>query len=405
MPNDMQADEDRGLRDFRAEVRDFIEKAFPPSLRRMPNPMSREALAFPNAEQEAWRKAVAAKGWGTPTWPREYGAAGLTRAHERIWREELADAGAYNPIGGMGVMMLGPTLLEFGTEAQKRQHLPPIVRGDFQWCQGFSEPGAGSDLASLQMKAEDRGDHFLINGQKIWTSGAQWARWCFCLVRTDNSRKHDGISFLLVDMATQGIEVRPIKLISGNSTFCEVSFTDVKAPKDQLVGRLDGGWSIAKRLLQYERSGLSNMANDKPARSLLDLARTYVGVDAQARIADADLRQRIVVHDMEARVFQLTAQRAAAEAKGAGGPSAASSIMKNAGTRLFQERAELTIEILGQQGLGWEGDGFEEEELVAVRDWLTGKATTIYGGSQEIQNNIIAKRILGLPDSTRDTKV
>jgi alkylation response protein AidB-like acyl-CoA dehydrogenase len=400
----MEADEGRELGGFRAEVRAWIAANFPKSLVDMSNPMSREAMAFPTPDQEAWRKAVGAKGWGTPTWPTEYGGAGLSRAHDLIWRDELARARAYNPIGGMGVMMLGPTLLEFGTEAQRRQHLPPIVRGDLQWCQGFSEPGAGSDLASLQMKAEEVGDAFVLNGQKIWTSGAQWARWCFCLVRTDTTKKHDGISFVLVDMASEGIEVRPIKLIGGNSSFCEVFFTNVRTPKDQLVGRLNGGWNIAKRLLQHERSGLSSMGEAALGRSLKDLAGAYVGVDEQGRIADAELRARIISHEMETAIFQLTAQRTAREAKNANGPSSASSIMKNAGTRLFQDRAELTIEILGYQGLGWEGEGFAEEELTSVRDWLTGKATTIYGGSQEVQNNIIAKRILGLPDSLSDMK-
>jgi len=302
------------------------------------------------------------------------------------------------------VMMFGPTLLEYGTEEQKREHIPPIVRGDLQWCQGYSEPGAGSDLASLQTRAEDKGDHFLINGQKIWTSGAQFADWCFCLVRTDTSKKHEGISFVLIDMHQPGVEVRPIKLIAGNSPFCETFFTNAVALKKNLVGPLNGGWTIGKRLLQHERQGISGgggagmFGMGKP---LEQLAKEYVGTDEKGRIADADLRTRVVQNAIELRAFQLTAMRAMAEAKGNQNPSAATSIMKNAGTRTLQDRAELTIEIMGSQGLGWEGEGFNAEELAAVRGWLGGKATTIYGGSQEIQSNIISKRILGLPDLTQ----
>jgi len=393
------ADQDTNdLDQFQAEVRSWIAENFPASLRDKPNPMSREALAFPDADQEAWRLAMADKGWGTPTWSKEYGAAGLSKAHARIIQEELAHAGAYNPIGGMGVMMFGPTLMEYGTKAQLDQHIPPIVRGEFQWCQGFSEPGAGSDLVSLQTKAEDKGDHFLVNGQKIWTSGAQWARWCFCLVRTDPTRKYDGISLVLFPMDAPGVEVRPIQLIGGNSSFCELFMTDLKVPKDQLVGPLNHGWTIAKRLLQHERNGLSGPAYAPSGRPLVELAREHIGVDADGQIADADLRRRIIHNDMERRVFEQTAQRAAAEAKGNAGPSAASSIMKNTSTRIAQQRAELAIEILGYRGLGWEGDNFEPAELAITRDWLSGKASTIYGGSQEIQNNIIAKRILRLPD-------
>jgi alkylation response protein AidB-like acyl-CoA dehydrogenase len=394
------------LEAFRTEVRDWISANLPASLKGKPNPMMREERAKPSADQEAWRKAMGEKGWGVPTWPKEYGGGGLSAAEARVVNQELGRAGAYNPIGGMGVMMFGPTLLEYGTEAQKQQHIPPIVKGDLQWCQGFSEPGAGSDLASLQTKAEDKGDHFLVNGQKIWTSGAQYADWCFCLVRTDTSKKHEGISFVLFPMHQQGVEVRPIQLISGNSPFCETFITDVKVPKDQLVGPLNGGWSIAKRLLQHERSGLSGAGGGGGgmfgmAKPLETLAKDYVGLDETGRIADCDLRTRIIQNQIDARAFQQTAFRAMAEAKGNSSPSAATSIMKNAGTRVMQDRAELTLEIMGAQGLGWEGEGFTADELMAVRGWLGGKATTIYGGSQEIQNNIISKRILGLPDLTQ----
>jgi len=296
-------------------------------------------------------------------------------------------------------MMFGPTLLEYGTEAQKQQHIPPIVKGELQWCQGFSEPGAGSDLASLQTRAEDKGDHYIVNGQKIWTSGAQWAQWCFCLVRTDTTKKHEGISFVLFPMDVPGVEVRPIPLIAGNSPFCETFLTDVRVEKDQVVGPVNGGWTVAKRLLQHERSGLSGAGGGGGGgRSLVKLAKDYVGVDEAGRLSDTDLRTRVIMNEIDGRAFQLTAMRAMAESKANSGPSAATSIMKNAGTRWMQDRAELTIELMGHQGLGWEGDDFTAEELGAVRSWLGGKATTIYGGSQEVQNNIISKRILGLPD-------
>jgi alkylation response protein AidB-like acyl-CoA dehydrogenase len=390
------------LETFRAEARDWLAAHFPASLKGRGALMTAEAAAPRGADVQAWTRAMGERGWGVPTWPGAYGGGGLSADEARILREEMSAIGAWNPIGGMGVMMFGPTLLEYGDEAQKRRHLPPIARGELRRCQGFSEPGAGSDLASLQTRCEDKGDHWLVNGQKIWTSGAQWADWCFCLVRTDTRRKHEGISFLLIDMRTPGIEVRPIRLISGNSPFCETFLTDVKVPKENLVGPLGGGWTIAKRLLQHERGGLAGGGSG--GRGSLfsgpvgDLAKAYVGVDAAGRIDDPDLRSRIIQHEMEARAFQLTAQRSATEARSNSGPSTATSIMKNAGTKIAQDRHELTLEILGTQGLGWSGEAFKTEEIAAVRGWLGGKAFTIYGGSAEIQNNIITKRILGLPD-------
>ncbi|MBS0362773.1 MAG: acyl-CoA dehydrogenase family protein [Proteobacteria bacterium] len=388
---------------FRAEARAWIEANFPAELKNKPNPMMREEAVEPSPAQQAWKKAMGDKGWGVPTWPAQYGGGGLSPAEARVVQQELGRAGAYNPIGGMGVMMFGPTLLEYGTEAQKQEHIPGIVKGEVWWCQGYSEPGAGSDLAALQTRCEDKGDHFLINGQKIWTSGAQYADMCFCLVRTDTTKKHEGISFVLIDMHQPGVEVRPIKLINGTSPFCETFFTDARAEKKNLVGPLNGGWTIGKRLLQHERSGLSGGGGMfGMGRSLDNMAKEYVGVDEAGRIADSDLRSRIIQNDMDWRAFQQTAMRAMAEAKGNSGPSAATSIMKNAATSTLQTRAELTVEIMGAQGLGWTGDEFSKEEKEAVRSWLGGKATTIYGGSQEVQSNIISKRILGLPDLTQN---
>jgi alkylation response protein AidB-like acyl-CoA dehydrogenase len=396
--------DDAGLNAFRDEARAWIAANFPRELVGRPAPLATAPLSRLKPEQDAWRKAVGAKGWGAPTWPKVYGGAGLSALQGRIIVDELARAGAYDPIRSIGTMMFGPTLLEFGSEAQKLTHLPGIARREVLWCQGFSEPGAGSDLASLQCRAEDKGDHWLLNGQKVWTSSAQESDWCFCLVRTDTSRKQGGISMVLFDMKTPGVEVRLIRLISGDSKFCETFLTDVRVPKAALVGALNEGWSVAKVLMQHERtsvSGASGTGDGGGFPTLPELARRYLGLDSAGRIADPDLRARIARAEMDAHAFALTSQRAVLEAKANESGAAVSSILKNAGTQGVQERAELALEILGQQGLGWEGESFSKAELAAVRAWLVSKATTIYGGTQEVQNNIIAKRILGLPDAPK----
>jgi alkylation response protein AidB-like acyl-CoA dehydrogenase len=387
---------------FRAEARAWLEASFPPSLKNRHDIAASEAPVPVEGDYSIWKTRMGDKGWGVPTWPATYGGGGLSATDARILREEMARIGAWNPIGGMGVMMFGPTLLEYGTEEQKQRHIPPIVRGELRWCQGYSEPGAGSDLASLQTRAEDKGDHFLVNGQKIWTSGAQWADMIFCLVRTDTTKKHEGISFVVFSMRQPGVEVRPIRLIAGNSPFCETFITDVKVPKDDLVGPLNGGWSVAKRLLQHERSGMDG-ARRGPAQKVIlgRLAKTYVGEDDQGRLADPDLRTRIIMNEMDQAALQATVRRAALESRGNAGPSATTSIMKNANMKIAQDRAELTLEFMGHRGLGWEGADFAPEELSAVRGWLSGKAGSIYGGSNEVQSNIISKRILGLPDLTQ----
>jgi len=386
---------------FRAEARSWLEANYPQSLRSDAEGGQRIVMGAekPAGDHLLWKQRMADKGWGTPTWPKQYGAGGLTPAEARVLQQEMDRIGAYNPMAGMGLSMFGPTLLEYGTEAQKQRHIPPIVRGELRWCQGYSEPGAGSDLASLSTKCEDAGDHWKINGQKIWTSGAQYADWCFCLVRTDTTRKHEGISFVLIDMHQPGVETRPIKLIAGSSPFCETFFTDARAEKDDMVGPLNGGWTVGKRLLQHERSGQGGGRMTGGA-SVAELAKTYVGVDDEGRIADHDLRNRVVRNMMDLKAHSLTLERAREESKGNVNPSAATSIMKNSGTWIGQERAELVLEIMGHQGLGWEGDAFAKAELEAVRGWLSGKAWTIFGGSQEVQSNIVSKRILGLPDTT-----
>src|SRR5579859_5885857 len=396
------------LETFRGEARAWLAEAFPPALAHTAgSTMGGAAPRDPGPDDELWRERMAANGWGAPTWPRACGGGGLSPPQARALAEEMARIGAFNPIGGMGVMMFGPTLLEYGSEEQKLRHLPPIARGELRWCQGFSEPGAGSDLAALQTRAEDRGDHWLVNGQKIWTSGANLADWCFCLVRTDPARKRDGISFLLIDMRSAGVETRPIKLISGASPFCETFFTDVRVAKENLVGPLNGGWTIAKRLLQHERSGLGAAASGAradPRSRLPNLAKTYVGLDGAGRIAGPDLRARVTLFEMEAKAFALTIERVSAEGRGRNrGPSPAASIMKQVGSFLRRDGAELTAEIMGVRGLGWEGEPFTVDELAATRNLFGSKAGGIAGGSQEVQWNIIAKRILGLPDATRNS--
>jgi alkylation response protein AidB-like acyl-CoA dehydrogenase len=394
---------DTDLEDFRAGARKWIEANFPPSLKNANALSLMEGFGSKDPDFLKWKKAMGEKGWGVPTWPAECGGGGLSKAQGRVLQQELGRVGAFNPIGGMGTAMFGPTLLEYGNDAQKKRHMPGIVNATVRWCQGYSEPGAGSDLASLRTQAIDKGDHFLVNGQKIWTSGAQYADWCFCLVRTDNTRKHEGISFLLIDMRTPGIETRPIKLISGNSPFCETFFTDVKVPKENLMGPLNGGWTVGKRLLQFERDGQGGNTRGASfrgadTRSVDEIAKAYVGADSRGRIADPDLRARVADHAMGIAAMRLTLQRMQEDARSNQGPSAVTSIMKNANVKVNQDRAELMMEIMGYQGLGWEGDAYDKNELDATRNWLSGKAQSIYGGSNEVQNNIIAKRILGLLD-------
>jgi alkylation response protein AidB-like acyl-CoA dehydrogenase len=392
------------LETFRAEARAWLEANFPASLKGKGGVAmgSQEGGAL-SADLKLWRKNLGEKGWGTPTWPAEYGGGGLSAQAARVLQQEMDRAGAFNALYvGMGISMVGPTILDYGTPEQKKQHIPPIVRGDVRWCVGYSEPGAGSDLASLQTKCVDAGDKWVVNGQKVWTSGAQWADWCGALVRTDpTAKKHEGISFLLLDMHQPGVETRLIKLISGDSPFCETFFTDATASKDSILGEINKGWTVGKRLLQHERASQTG-AGGMGGRTtpLQEMAKDKIGVDADGRIADPDLRTRLTEHLMHGKAHNLTIARAMAEAKGNNSPGNAPSVLKNSASVIGQTRSELTLEILGHEGLGWEGEGFTGESLQNVRGWLAGKAMSIYGGSFEIQNNIISKRILGLPDTT-----
>ena len=401
MATQLESDDQTSEDAFRTEVRQFLATNFPDELRCTGNMLAGlDGPTDENPVQKKWREAVGGRGWGTPTWPKEYGGGGLTKGQARIIEHEFAKVGAYNPIGGMGVMMFGPTLLEYGDERQKLEHIPPICRGEIRWCQGYSEPNAGSDLANLQTFAVDKGDHYLINGQKTWTSGGQWADKCFAIVRTDRSDKHKGISFMLIDMDAPGVEVRPITMISGTSPFCETFFTDVKVPKENLVGKEGQGWTIGKRLLQHERTNISGGGRlaGMMGQSLGDIAKKYCETGGDGALVNKVLRDKIADLEIRWNSFLLTARRAVEESKAQGGVSEISSVLKKVGTKLAQDRSELLIEIRGFQGLGWEGDEFGDDELEDVRGWLFGKAATIYGGSTEVQNNIIAKRVLGMLD-------
>jgi alkylation response protein AidB-like acyl-CoA dehydrogenase len=395
------------IENFRAETRKWLEENCPPSMRGGVLAVTDDTdnsiwggrkAVWKNPEGKLWLDRMAAKGWTAPTWPKEYGGGGLSKDEAKVLGQELARIKARPALMSFGIWMLGPVLLEYATEEQKKKFLPQIVKGEIRWCQGYSEPGAGSDLASLRTKCEDKGDHFLINGQKIWTSYADQADWVFCLVRTDTTKKHEGISFVLFDMTTPGVEARPIKLISGQSPFCETFFTDVKVPKDQLVGKLNGGWEIAKRLLQYERQNISSGGFGGGAGvELEDVAKEYVGTENGA-ITDADLRARITAHRMEARASTLTVRRIEEESKAAKGPSPAVSIIKYAAAKLNQDRCELMVEAMGSQGLGWEGEGFSKEEVGAMRGMLRSKGNSIEGGTSEVNLNVISKRVLNLLD-------
>ena len=389
------------LDDFREETRAWLDRNCPPGARGSGTiPAGGTKMAIDDADTLVWRDRMAEKGWTAPTWPVEYGGGGLTNEKSMVMAREMQRINARAPLTGMGVNLIGPTLLEFGTEDQKQRHIPPIIRGEIRWCQGYSEPGAGSDLASLRTRAEDNGDHFLVNGQKIWTSGAHFADWIFALVRTDpDVPKHNGISFVLMDMDQPGITVRPIRLISGASPFCETFFVDAIARKEDLVGELNKGWTVGKRLLQHERGSMASLvggAATDPGPTLQGEAKRYAGDDG-GRIANPRLRSQVVVHNMNDRAFRLTQQRAVEEARGSGTPGPITSIFKMYGTELRQEKSSLFVEMRGTESLRWD-EAFDSPLLEDTRTWLADRASSIYSGSNEIQRNIIAKRVLGLPD-------
>jgi acyl-CoA dehydrogenase len=386
------------LESFRQQARAWLADNCPASMR---TPYQSEAdicwggrhWTFASDDQRLWLERAAGRGLTAPGWPREYGGAGLSPEQARVFQEEMAAIGARPPLDNIfGLSMIGPALLQFGSEAQKREHLPRIVRGEVRWCQGYSEPGAGSDLASLATRAEDRGDHFLVNGAKVWTSYADKADWIFCLVRTDADRpKHGGISFLLFDMASEGVTTRPIRLISGKSQFCETRFDNVRVPKSGLMGPLNGGWTIAKYLLTHERASLSDFLSSSGQTPVHAIAAERLGT-RNGRLEHDLLRARIAEFELDGAAFELTVQRAQEEAESGQGPGALSSFLKYYGTELNKRRYELLMDVEGQAGLAWEGASGD-----LSRRWLRSKANSIEGGTSEIQLNIIAKRVLDLP--------
>jgi len=358
---------------------------------------------FDPPEMGVWLERMAGRGWTAPTWPAEYGGGGLSNAEAKVLREELAARKLPPPLIGFGLEMIGPTLLRYGTEEQKRQHLPGIIQGKIRWCQGYSEPDAGSDLASLQMKAVRDGDDFVVTGTKVWTSYGDLSDWIFALVRTDpTAKKQEGITFILIDLEAPGVSLWPIKLISGKSPFCETRFDEVRVPAVNVLGEINGGWTVAKALLGFERNmiadtfGASRKKTGRKGSRLAAMARRY-GLEENGRVEPVT-RDEIARIEMNERAFHLTVQRSRDAARAGHQPGPESSLFKVYATELNMDRFELMVGLAGPQGLGWEGPGFEDEELDLTRQWLRSRGNSIEGGTSEIQLNIIAKRVLGLPD-------
>jgi acyl-CoA dehydrogenase len=386
---------------FRAETRAWLEVNCPHEMRGRPGGEADivwggRRWQFSGPAQKQWLERMAAKGWTVPAWPKQYGGGGLTREEEKVLREEMARIGARLPVQSFGIWMLGPALLKFGNEAQKTEHLPKIARGEIRWCQGYSEPNSGSDLASLQTRCEDKGDHWLVNGSKIWTSYADKADWIFCLVRTDpKAPKHQGISFLLFDMESPGVSTKPITLISGKSPFCETFFDNVKVPKENLVGTLNKGWDIAKYLLTHEREMIGGGGGGLlGTRSLGEVAAQMVGIE-NGKLAEPFLRAEVARTEVDGLAFALTMERIKDEAKSGQGVGAKSAMLKYYGTELNKRRYELMIRAAGSEGLEWESARTSDGQI--ARDWLRTKANSIEGGTSEVMLNILAKNVLELP--------
>ena len=389
------------LDDFRAETRAWLEANCPPEVRR-PVQSEDEAIwggrnaVFKTPGHRLWLERMGAKGWTAPEWPVDYGGGGLSREQAKVLRDELARIDAQPALNSFGVWMLGPALLQFGTEEQKTRFLPEIVRGEIRWCQGYSEPGAGSDLASLQTRAEDRGDHWIVNGQKVWTSYADKADWIFCLVRTDpEAPKHLGISFVLFDMATPGVTTRPITLISGKSPFCETFFDDVRVEKENLIGTLNRGWDVAKALLAHERTMIGAMGEIGGGRPLGQVATDSLGLGDDGRLDEPMLRARIAELEVDAAAFRLSMERTGDQVKAGQAHPAIASMLKYYGSELNKRRHELLMAAGGADALEWESD--RSRHGGSARDWLRTKANSIEGGTSEVQLNIIAKHLLQLP--------
>jgi acyl-CoA dehydrogenase len=385
------------LETFRAETRAWLEANCPPSMR---EPVRSEADAywggrnasFASDDQKRWFEAMAEKGWTVPAWPKEYGGGGLSKEEAFVLKDEMKAINARSPLSSFGIWMLGPALLKYGSDEQKAEHLPKIARGEIRWCQGYSEPGAGSDLASLRTKGVLEGDTYTVNGQKVWTSYADKADWIFALVRTEaDAPKHLGISFMLIDMAAGGVSTRPILLISGRSPFCETFFDDTKVPASHVVGKPGQGWEIAKYLLSHERAGIVSEANFGGLNPV-SAAHKSGEVDGEGRIADPILRAETAKLTIDALAFEATLRRVKDEADSGEGVGARASMLKYVGTELNKRRNVLNMSALGSDGLLWEGD-----DGAPARDWLRSRANSIEGGTSEIQLNILAKRVLELP--------
>ncbi len=378
---------------FRAEARGWLEANCPPEMRQ-PSRTEEDvcwggrAFKFQSEAQQQWLERCAAKGWTVPDWPKAYGGGGLSPAQAKVLRAEMAQLRCRSPLNSFGIWMLGPALLKFGSEEQKRHYLPPIARGEIRWCQGYSEPGSGSDLVSLQTFGEDKDDHWVVNGQKIWTSYADKADWIFCLVRTDKANKYQGISFLLFDMASPGVTTKPIKLISGNSPFCETFFDNVAVPKAQIVGEINRGWDVAKYLLGHEREMISGMGGDGGTASL--------GGGFKDVMADEPvLRAQMALFDVESLAFRAHSERFMDEWKSGKAHPAYSNLMKYLGTELNKKRHELVMAAGGSDALEW--DSQRSTGGAKARSWLRTKANSIEGGTSEVMLNVVSKRILDMP--------
>lgn len=390
------------LANFRRETRAWLQDNCPPGARGPgPIPIGSTKIEM-DSDTQLWLERMAEKGWTVPTWPKVYGGAELDRDEYQILVEELTAIGARTPLTGRGVNYIGPTILEFGTDEQKAKWLPRCARGEGAWAMGYSEPGAGSDLASLACKAERDGDNYIINGSKIWTSDATYCDYIFVLVRTSPDKpKHEGISLVLVDMSQPGVQVSPIQLISGASPFCETHFDNAIVPVEDLIGGVDNGWTVGKRLLQFERSTHAgiNISGSQGGRTeeshLKDLVTDYVGLE-NGQLADPDIRRWLTQHEMNTHAQQITQRRAIEELQSRA-PGFTSSAVKLTNALNIQDGDELLVAAMGSQGLRWDGSA-DESELASIKKWLYQKSLTIAGGTKEVQLNIIAKRVLGLPD-------
>ena len=386
---------------FRKEVRSFVEANYPEELSLVAGREDLEREQF-----LAWHKILHTKGWSAPAWPEAYGGTGWSATQRYIFSEENARVDAIMPLP-FGVSMVAPVIYTFGNEEQKSRYLPKILSGEEWWCQGYSEPGAGSDLASLKTTAVRDGDHYVVNGQKTWTTLAQFADWGFFLVRTDpNAAKpQEGISFLLIDMNTPGIEVRPIITIDGGHEVNETWLTDVRVPVENLIGEENKGWTYAKFLLAHERSGIAGVARSKRGiEKLRSIASTEV-LNGQPVISDDDFARKVTQLEIDLTALEFTELRTLARESAGQGPGPESSILKIKGTEIQQRLTELTLEAVGHYAApDFRGfpEGSNEYPIGpdyahhSAPNYFNMRKTSIYGGSNEIQRNIIAKMILGL---------